>query len=191
MLPAAAVPKSQGYFNILILKSKPFYLIFKVLMVKIKSSSDIEKNGASVTRLAPTWYPRRESNSQLTLRRGLLYPFNYGGIAYRKNIPFYKGLFRYNPGRALPGPFNCGSGWKNSRYNRQCTPWSGALSIPAAVFPADLCYTMFWGNAAVSLTFRRFAERSAAGKGRYEIHAIGTRIRRPENGIAVTLSAAG
>ena len=25
------------------------------------------------------WHPRRESNSQLTLRRGLLYPFNYGG----------------------------------------------------------------------------------------------------------------
>ena len=33
------------------------------------------------------WYPRRESNSQLTLRRGLLYPFNYGGI-YR-NIQFF------------------------------------------------------------------------------------------------------
>ena len=48
MLPAAAVPKSQGYFNILILKSKPFYLIFKVLMVKIKSASDIEKNGAII-----------------------------------------------------------------------------------------------------------------------------------------------
>ena len=26
------------------------------------------------------WHPRRESNSQLTLRRGLLYPFNYGGV---------------------------------------------------------------------------------------------------------------
>lgn len=29
------------------------------------------------------WHPRRESNSQLTLRRGLLYPFNYGGIYKR------------------------------------------------------------------------------------------------------------
>ncbi len=26
------------------------------------------------------WHPQRESNSQLTLRRGLLYPFNYGGV---------------------------------------------------------------------------------------------------------------
>ncbi len=26
------------------------------------------------------WHPQRESNSQLTLRRGLLYPFNYAGI---------------------------------------------------------------------------------------------------------------
>ena len=28
------------------------------------------------------WHPQRESNSQLTLRRGLLYPFNYGGRSY-------------------------------------------------------------------------------------------------------------
>lgn len=26
------------------------------------------------------WHPLRESNSQLTLRRGLLYPFNYGSV---------------------------------------------------------------------------------------------------------------
>ena len=26
------------------------------------------------------WYSRRESNPQLTLRRGLLYPFNYGSV---------------------------------------------------------------------------------------------------------------
>ena len=26
------------------------------------------------------WHPQRESNSQLPLRRGLLYPFNYAGI---------------------------------------------------------------------------------------------------------------
>ena len=26
------------------------------------------------------WHPQRESNPQLTLRRGLLYPFNYGGV---------------------------------------------------------------------------------------------------------------
>ena len=51
MLPAAAVPKSQGYFNILILKSKPFYLIFKVLMVKIKSASDIKKTEQAMYRL--------------------------------------------------------------------------------------------------------------------------------------------
>ena len=28
------------------------------------------------------WHPQRESNSQLTLRRGLLYPFNYGGVLF-------------------------------------------------------------------------------------------------------------
>lgn len=28
------------------------------------------------------WHPRRESNSQFTLRRGGLYPFNYGGMTY-------------------------------------------------------------------------------------------------------------
>lgn len=26
------------------------------------------------------WYPQRESNPQLALRRGLLYPFNYEGL---------------------------------------------------------------------------------------------------------------
>ncbi len=29
------------------------------------------------------WYPQRESNPQLPLRRGPLYPFNYGGIYLR------------------------------------------------------------------------------------------------------------
>ena len=30
------------------------------------------------------WYSRRESNPQLPLRRGPLYPFNYGSIIYKK-----------------------------------------------------------------------------------------------------------
>ena len=33
------------------------------------------------------WYSRRESNPQRPLRRGLLYPFNYGSIFYIKCIP--------------------------------------------------------------------------------------------------------
>ena len=33
------------------------------------------------------WHPQRESNPQLPLRRGLLYPFNYAGVA-RGIIPF-------------------------------------------------------------------------------------------------------
>ena len=36
-----------------------------------------KKEGAE----APSfWHPQRESNSQLPLRRGLLYPFNYAGV---------------------------------------------------------------------------------------------------------------
>ena len=27
-----------------------------------------------------SWHPQRESNPQLALRRGLLYPFNYAGV---------------------------------------------------------------------------------------------------------------
>ena len=43
-----------------------------------------ENTAASYVKQPATavfWHPRRESNSQLTLRRGLLYPFNYGGIS--------------------------------------------------------------------------------------------------------------
>ena len=32
------------------------------------------------------WHPQRESNSQLTLMRGLLYPFNYEGIYIKYSI---------------------------------------------------------------------------------------------------------
>lgn len=37
------------------------------------------------------WYSRRESNPQLTLRRGLLYPFNYGSVLFpfRRRFSFY------------------------------------------------------------------------------------------------------
>ena len=37
------------------------------------------------------WYSRRESNPQLTLRRGLLYPFNYGSVlfSFRRRFSFY------------------------------------------------------------------------------------------------------
>ena len=41
------------------------------------------------------WHPRRESNSQLTLRRGLLYPFNYGGI--KKTVYSHKGTVYFIP----------------------------------------------------------------------------------------------
>ena len=35
----------------------------------------------------PFWYSRRESNPQLPLRRGLLYPFNYGSLIIVREIP--------------------------------------------------------------------------------------------------------
>ena len=41
---------------------------------------EMKKLVASDRILAMSWYPRRESNPQFTLRRGMLYPFNYGGI---------------------------------------------------------------------------------------------------------------
>ncbi len=40
------------------------------------------KKGTKLIFAPFNWHPLRESNSQLTLRRGLLYPFNYGGIKF-------------------------------------------------------------------------------------------------------------
>ena len=42
--------------------------------------SKIDKPSQTSRKFGWAWHPRRESNSQLTLRRGLLYPFNYGGL---------------------------------------------------------------------------------------------------------------
>lgn len=46
------------------------------------------------------WYPQRESNPQLPLRRGPLYPFNYGGVYLRAGnaAPYTQA---YNMGRYL------------------------------------------------------------------------------------------
>ena len=55
------------------------------------------------------WHPWRESNSQLTLRRGLLYPFNYRGLSGFYSI--FPRLYHSNGSlvrRGLFYPFNYG-----------------------------------------------------------------------------------
>ena len=42
------------------------------------------KSNYTQMRVVALWYSRRESNPQLPLRRGPLYPFNYGSIIYKK-----------------------------------------------------------------------------------------------------------
>jgi hypothetical protein len=54
-------------------------LVYKNNLVQSKENTATNCIKQPVTALF--WHPRRESNSQLTLRRGLLYPFNYGGIS--------------------------------------------------------------------------------------------------------------
>ena len=51
-----------------------------------------QKNDECKIAFVIFWYSRRESNPQLTLRRGLLYPFNYGSVLfclYRRFLLYY------------------------------------------------------------------------------------------------------
>ena len=41
------------------------------------------------------WHSQRESNSQLTLRRGLLYPFNYGSVVFNYAFDSANGWHAY------------------------------------------------------------------------------------------------
>ena len=55
------------------------------------SRERIPKNAECKIAFGVFWYSRRESNPQLTLRRGLLYPFNYGSVLFpfRRRFSFY------------------------------------------------------------------------------------------------------
>ena len=55
------------------------------------SRERIPKNAECKIAFGIFWYSRRESNPQLTLRRGLLYPFNYGSVLFpfRRRFSFY------------------------------------------------------------------------------------------------------
>ena len=46
--------------------------------------SEMQKFPRTLLCAEEFWYSRRESNPQLPLRRGPLYPFNYGSIIYKK-----------------------------------------------------------------------------------------------------------
>ena len=46
----------------------------------VKYKSEPVANRHYKVRIINKWYSRRESNPQRPLRRGLLYPFNYGSI---------------------------------------------------------------------------------------------------------------
>ncbi len=50
----------------------------------------ISKIDSLFAKAVDFWHPQRESNSQLPLRRGLLYPFNYAGISYIIHHSFTK-----------------------------------------------------------------------------------------------------
>ncbi len=45
-----------------------------------------KQEGASGRAAGARWYPQVESNHQFALRRGVLYPFNYGGSARQGRI---------------------------------------------------------------------------------------------------------
>ncbi len=51
-----------------------------------KSANIIKEKRKNRNFLRFFWCSRRESNPQLPLRRGLLYPFNYGSVINRFNF---------------------------------------------------------------------------------------------------------
>ncbi len=61
------------------------------------------------TRLPLLWHPQRESNSQLPLRRGLLYPFNYAGvlIVYHLAAGFARGILHGGEISSRPSICEC------------------------------------------------------------------------------------
>ena len=79
------------------------------------------------------WHSQRESNSQLTLRRGLLYPFNYGSIKFflidHVSLSFilkcerYARIFYHNASKMSTdsGRNTCAELWSNLRiYSLFC-----------------------------------------------------------------------
>lgn len=77
---AFAFPEKCSAERTLAEESSEYDLTGATLAVLSRGSAKVKKHRKSGAFLL--WYPQRESNPQLPLRRGPLYPFNYGGMCF-------------------------------------------------------------------------------------------------------------